>query len=71
MRGGEARFKGLMEGEDEYTADKLRRIANELARSYDKFVAYLDREGFLQYIPRKIDASSNETSLPSGTPLAK
>jgi hypothetical protein len=44
VRGGEVTFKGLLEGEDDYTADKLRRIANELARSYDKFVAYLDRD---------------------------
>jgi len=71
VRGGEARFKGLAEGEDEYTADKLRRTANELARSYDKFVAYLDDEGFLLYIPRNTDVSSSETSLPSGTPSAK
>jgi hypothetical protein len=71
VRGGEARFKGLAKSEDEYTADKLRRIANELGRSYDRFVAYLDREGLLRYIPRNTDASNSDTSSPSGKPSAR
>ena len=71
MRGGEATFKGLAHGEDEYTADKLRRIANELGRLYEKFVAYLDREGLLRSIPQKMEVSRDATSLSPGQPQSR
>jgi hypothetical protein len=71
VRGGQAKFKGLAQNEDEYTVDKLRCIANELARQYDSFVAYLDREGLLRSIPRNTDISNSVTSLPNGKPSAK
>lgn len=71
IRTGEAKWKGFFADEAEYTADKLRRIANELGRAYDKFVAYLDSEGLLEDIPRKTEASIRSTSPPNGKPSIK
>jgi hypothetical protein len=71
IRGGTVSVKGMSENEQEYTEDELIAIANELALNYDKFLAFLEKEKLLRYIPRKIEAKSSETSPPSGSPSAK
>jgi hypothetical protein len=71
IRGGKVSVKGMSENEQEYTEDDLIVIANELAANYDKFLAFLEKERLLRYIPRKTEAKSSETSPSLGSPSAK
>jgi hypothetical protein len=71
VRGGNVAIKGIIENEQEYTENDLIDIANELAANYDKFRAFLQREELFKYIPRKVDASSSDTSSSPGIPSAK
>lgn len=50
IRRGEAAVLG---NDEEYTIEKLFRIADELSRLFDQFLDFLDKEGFLASIPRK------------------
>jgi hypothetical protein len=71
VRGGAVAFKGMADDEEEYTVDKLIKIANELGRLHDKFSAYLEKEGLLVFISEKIDTKSDDTSSSPGKPSAK
>lgn len=71
VRGGQVTMKGMSDNEEEYTVDKLIEIANELGRLYDKFSAYLEKEGLLMFVVSKTAANNSDTSLSPGNPSAK
>jgi hypothetical protein len=68
VRRGEAIVLG---NDEEYTVDKLIKIANELSRLYDQFFAYLDGEGLSHSMSKKMDFTQAEASLSPGKPSAK
>jgi hypothetical protein len=61
----------VLGNDEEYTLEKLIKIANELGKLYDQFLDYLDKEGFLRSIPKNTQPKSRAISLSSGRPSLK